>query len=164
MSPSLIIFDFTKESNLQEWAIVDDNVMGGRSNGKILLNEDGHAVFMGDVSLDNNGGFSSVRYSMEPQDIREYTKVVLRVKGDGLRYQLRLKPNKYDRHSYIQYFTTHGEWQTIEIELSSFYATFRGRLLDMPHFHNDILSEVAFLVGNKKAESFRLEIDHIGLI
>ena len=56
------IFNFNKNSNIYSWRIVDDNVMGGRSSSNISLNKDGFGVFNGTISLDNNGGFCSVRY------------------------------------------------------------------------------------------------------
>jgi hypothetical protein len=56
------LFDFRPESNLDSWRIVDDVVMGGRSDGRFYIGDEGHAVFNGIVSLENNGGFSLVRY------------------------------------------------------------------------------------------------------
>ncbi|WP_286938426.1 MULTISPECIES: hypothetical protein [unclassified Algoriphagus] len=40
---------------------------------------------------------------------------------------------------------------------------FRGRDLNMENFPGDQVEEIAFLIGNKKAESFKLEIDYIKL-
>ncbi len=163
MLKSETIFDFTLQSDLRDWAVVDDGVMGGRSAGCLHLSDEGHAVFHGDVSLENNGGFSSVRYRFEEKTVKGYDKFVIRLRGDGKRYQFRTKATLYDRHSYIAYFQTTGDWQTIEIPLSEMYPTFRGRELDMPNFPTKTMAEVAFLISNKKAESFSLEIDEIEL-
>jgi NADH dehydrogenase [ubiquinone] 1 alpha subcomplex assembly factor 1 len=57
-----VIFDFNKKSDLQDWIIVDDVVMGGRSSSTFKLDKDGLGVFEGNISLENNGGFSSLRY------------------------------------------------------------------------------------------------------
>ena len=62
---SITIFQFNNTSNLDDWQVVDDVVMGGKSNGNFQLNKDGYAVFSGDVSLENNGGFSSVQYTFD---------------------------------------------------------------------------------------------------
>lgn len=43
------------------------------------------------------------------------------------------------------------------------YPTFRGRKLDSPNYSADGIEEIAFLIGNKRAESFKLEIDAISL-
>lgn len=162
MTPS-IIFDFNKEANLQNWMIVDDVVMGGRSSGKFLLDADGHGVFTGDVSLENNGGFSSVRYRPDRISVKGYSKIALKVKGDGKNYQFRIKSNSRDYYSYIAPFPTSGQWQEIEISLEDMYPTFRGRRLDLPNFSGDSIEEIRFLIGNKKKEEFKLLIDQIVL-
>ena len=46
--------------NTLPWRSINDGVMGGLSSGGMRL-EDGIAVFSGTLSLENNGGFSSVR-------------------------------------------------------------------------------------------------------
>ena len=60
-----MIFEFKKDSNLRQWQVVNDAVMGGRSNGTLELNEHGNGVFKGDVSIENNGGFSSIQLRLE---------------------------------------------------------------------------------------------------
>ena len=57
-----IVFDFNKTSNIKNWIVVDDAVMGGKSVGSFELSNEGNGVFKGNVSLENNGGFSSVKY------------------------------------------------------------------------------------------------------
>lgn len=159
----MIVFDFNSSSDLSAWAIVDDVVMGGRSDGQFFINKKGHAQFEGKVSLENNGGFSSARYRFSEKEITGFQKIVIRLKGDGKRYQFRIKANLSDRHSYISYFETTGEWQDVEISLTDLYPTFRGRQLMIPNFAAKQMAEIAFLVGNKKAEVFCLEIDSIVL-
>ncbi len=159
----MVIFDFNKESDLVNWMVVDDVVMGGRSAGEFNINEAGNAVFRGKVSLENNGGFSSVRYRFKEKEAENYSKFVIRLKGDGKGYQFRAKSDQYDRHSYIYNFQTTGDWQTIEIPMNEMYPGFRGMKLNMPNFPAKKMEEIAFLISNKKAESFKLEIDWIGL-
>ncbi len=159
----MTIFDFTIDSSLDSWYIMDDVVMGGRSDGNMKINEDGHGIFHGDVSLENNGGFSSVRYRPELLDVSDYKSCKLRVKGDGKSYQFRIKSDAYDRFSYIYTFDTTGEWETVVIPLHDMYPSFRGRRLDMDNYSGQTLAELAILIGNKKNESFQLEIDKITL-
>jgi hypothetical protein len=157
------IFNFTKDANISNWRIVDDVVMGGRSNGNFALNTNGHGVFSGEVSLENNGGFSSLRYDTETIAISKHTKTSITLKGDGKNYQFRIKANRNERYSYITTFKTSGEWETITINLKDMYPAFRGRTLDYPNFDKTNIEELAFLIGNKKAESFELLIDSIEL-
>ena len=158
-----LLFDFSKESRLSSWRIVDDVVMGGRSNGSFKINEAGNGLFYGNISLKNNGGFSSLRYSFDKLSISDFTKIVLRIKGDGKQYQFRIKDDNDNFYSYIKQFKTSGSWETIEISLNEMYPAFRGRKLDIQNFNSDTLAQIAFLIGNKKEESFQLEIDKIYL-
>ncbi|MFT7158202.1 MAG: NADH dehydrogenase [ubiquinone] 1 alpha subcomplex assembly factor 1 [Parvicella sp.] len=162
-SSSLVIFDFTTDSNLENWRIVDDVVMGGKSSGTFKLNEDGLGVFEGEISTDNNGGFSSLRYRFDKLKVKDYTKVIIKLKGDGKDYQFRIKANSNDSYSYISSFNSSGEWEEIEILLEDMYPSFRGRKLDQPNFEKDYIEELAFLIGNKKKEKFKLLIDRIEL-
>lgn len=159
----MVIFDFNEKSSLENWYIINDNVMGGVSRSNISINEDGNAVFKGSVSLENNGGFCSVRYDFEEIDVTNFEKITFRIKGDGKKYQFRIRANRDDYYSYINYFETSGKWQTIEIPLREMYPVFRGRKLEMPDFSHKKIEEIAFLIGNKKEENFRLEIDKIEL-
>ena len=148
---SHIIFDFNKNSSISNWIVVDDVVMGGRSYGNFQLNNDGKGVFSGKISLDNNGGFSSVRYGFNKLNIEKFKSIVLKIKGDGKNYQFRIKNKSSDYASYITSFSSSGEWQEIEISLNSMYPSFRGRKLDEPNFFH------------KSNEDFILLIDKIEL-
>lgn len=163
MNDSWTLFDFNDQCKLTHWNVVNDGVMGGWSEGNLILNEEGHGLFSGRVSLENNGGFTSIRHRSSEISIKGATKAVLRVKGDGKRYQFRLKSQLNDWHTYIHYFETSGEWETITFPLNEMYPTFRGRSLNMPNFPVQQVAELALLIGNKKAEEFQLQIDFITL-
>jgi hypothetical protein len=155
------IFDFNKKSDTTNWKIVDDVVMGGKSSGTFQVNKEGNGVFEGRVSLENNGGFSSLRYRFDKISTEPYSKIMLKVKGDGKTYQFRVKSKSSDYYSYITYFNTNKDWQTIALSLADMYPAFRGRKLDISNYDQESIEEIAFLIGNKKEESFQLEIDAI---
>lgn len=158
-----IIFDFNNNSNLTRWNVVDDGVMGGLSQGNIVINGEGHAVYSGFVTTDNNGGFSSVRHNFNSKDVSNYNHVVLKLKGDGKPYQFRIKENQSQRFSYVHTFETNGEWEIIKIPFKDFYPSFRGYKLNKPNFNGGMMEEIAILIGNKKKEDFILIIDSISL-
>lgn len=158
---TMLLFDFNTNASLRDWYIVDDVVMGGRSDGRFFMNDEGHGVFKGSVSLENNGGFSSVRYRFSAKELTSQTKVKLKVKGDGKLYQFRVKSSVYERFSYNAEFQTSGDWEIIELNLNEMYPAFRGRKLNLPNYPAKQLNEIAILIGNKKAESFELLIDQI---
>lgn len=157
------IFQFRQDADLRGWEIEDDVVMGGRSKGAFLVNENGNAVFSGDVSLENGGGFSSLQYTFDPVDVSAYRQIVLGLKGDGKRYQLRLEAEPRARHAYAFDFDTSGDWQTVALPFADFHAIRHGDRLDLPNYPGQTLSRIQILIGNGQAESFRLEIDRIWL-
>tara|TARA_B110000858_G_C17705057_1_gene427819 strand:+ start:58 stop:591 length:534 start_codon:yes stop_codon:yes gene_type:complete len=160
---SSLIFKFEPGVSTKGWRVIDDRVMGGRSQGDFEVNLEGLGVFEGYVTTENNGGFSSLRYSFYGLKTTGFTSVVLKLKGDGKSYQFRLKESDNQRHSYIYSFTTSGEVQEITIPLKNFVPSFRGYTLDIPNFNANKIEEIAFLIGNKVKENFRLEIDRISL-
>ncbi|WP_142783777.1 CIA30 family protein [Changchengzhania lutea] len=160
----MILFKFNNDSNISDWRIVDDVVMGGKSSGSFNLSNSGTGVFEGYVSLENNGGFSIVQFNFETKNVNALTTVVIKLKGDGKNYQFRVKSNTDDDFSYVVPFETTGDWQTITIPFDSMYPTFRGRKLDAVNFPGKSIEMIAFLIANKKEESFKLEIDSIILM
>ncbi|XMO85562.1 CIA30 family protein [Algibacter sp. AS12] len=159
----MTLINFTAESDSFNWKTVDDNVMGGKSEGAFKINVNGNGLFYGEVSLENNGGFSMVKYPIETLKTASYSKFCINLKGDGKTYQFRVKTFESDNHSYIYPFKTTTCWETIEIPFIDMYANFRGKKLELPNFEGNQIEMIAFLIGNKKAEAFNLEIGSISL-
>ena len=155
------LYDFSKEASPEGWVVINDGVMGGLSRSTLTVNAEGHGVFSGKVSLENNGGFASIRLAPGMVSLKNSIFLVLHVKGDGRRYQVRLRERKGDYYAYVHYFETSGGWEKITLPLSEFYATFRGRKLNLPDFKGDSLEEVGILIGNDQEEEFELRIDSI---
>ena len=79
------VFDFSdSDSNLAALGALDDVVMGGVSQGSFFVRDE-QAIFAGNVSTDNSGGFSSVRTKNfdPPFDFEGWQGLRLWVKGDG---------------------------------------------------------------------------------
>lgn len=127
-----LIFDFTKPTtdikNL--WGVVDDVVMGGVSESQIIL-ANNRAIFSGNVSVVNNGGFASVRTKniAPPLDLSAYQGISLRVKGDGKRYKFIIRcEGKWDGVGYCYSFDTFNNvWQTIDIPFKDLIPVFRAK-------------------------------------
>lgn len=146
------------------WRAVNDGVMGGVSSGS--MDQDGERlVFSGELSLENNGGFSSVRRSVD-QDLSGASKVRMEVRGDGREYQFRIRQSsRFDGVAWRAMFTAKESWQTIEIDLAEFNPVFRGRTVAQagPVVPSEI-RQVGFLLADKKAGAFKLEIRHISFL
>ncbi len=91
-----VLFDFHSIESKEFWTTINDGVMGGISNSTFSVNpQDSTATFSGYVSLENNGGFASVRTYPIDFQLDGYNGIVLRVKGDGNIYSFRLRVDDY---------------------------------------------------------------------
>ncbi|WP_350606953.1 CIA30 family protein [Pseudoalteromonas sp. MER144-MNA-CIBAN-0113] len=157
-----LLFATTEANANARWYVVNDSVMGGISNSQVLYEND-NLVFTGNVSLANNGGFASIRTLLDLQS-QDITKIMLRVKGDGQTYQLRLRTNEYmDGAAYTRSFsTTKSEWLNIEFLPEDFQLTYRGRLLEQqPTINFKDIKQLGFMIAGKQAGEFRLEVGKI---
>ena len=161
--PGKVLFDFSDSAAMRGWQIEDDGVMGGVSKGTFTRDPEGHAAFSGKVSLENDGGFSSVQCYFDPIDVSSYRTAVIRVKGDGKNYRFIVESEKDARHYYVANFETTREWQEIQIPLRKMYPVRRGDRLDLPDYPGQTMAQVRFMIANRKAETFRLQIASVRL-
>lgn len=157
------VYVFSEANINATWRIVNDGVMGGISRSTMVITDAGHGKFSGHVSLANNGGFASVQHNTQLTLTGKERYVVLRVKGDGKRYEFRLKGSLNQPESYVHPFPTSGSWETVKLPLEAFYPQYRGRKLNTPNFNFASIAQLSFLIANKKEEDFELLIDWIGL-
>lgn len=153
--------DLVEFDGSSEWYVIDDGVMGGVSRGTLASTDDQTVVFAGELSLERNGGFSSVRTDLGPIDMSNWVGLEVRVRGDGRTYQLRLRTDdRYDGLAYRAFFTTRdGEWTTSRIPFTQFAPTFRGRIIEgAPALDTARIRQLGFLLADKQAGPFRLEI------
>jgi len=147
--------------DVEPWGSVNDGVMGGVSSGSMVQVED-ILSFKGRLSLENNGGFSSVRRLVE-KDLSGATRVRLEVRGDGREYQFRIRQDsRFDGVAWRAMFSTNNEWQEIEIPLSEFIPVFRGYTVkEAGPVVPSSIQQIGFLLADKKAGKFELEIRRI---
>lgn len=150
------------------WRAVNDGVMGGLSEGGSRRTADGTLEFSGVLSLENNGGFSSVRTGNDEQASHDFRLggfdgVVLKVRGDGRTYDVRL--NSDARTSWGgdvsfkgRFETRQDEWIEVKVPFSSFVPTFHGELLDGVPLDPAKVRRIGLLIGDKKEGPFRLEV------
>ncbi|MEM1436721.1 MAG: CIA30 family protein, partial [Pseudomonadota bacterium] len=63
---------------------------------------------------------------------------------------------------YLAEFTTRpNQWQEIELRLSDFQASFRGRRLELPAIAPASISSIGFLIADRRDGPFVLEVDWI---
>ncbi len=155
------IFAFDRGGEADAWYTVVDGVMGGRSTGRIAAGE-GTLVFDGATSLENNGGFSSMRVDLPAGRFEGFDAVKLRVKGDGREYRLGAKASRGAGAGgyWAPFATERGEWIDVVVPIATLERHFMGQRLPGRLDPND-LRTLEFYIYDKKAGPFRLEIDSI---
>jgi len=154
-----------QEAKTLEWRIVNDGVMGGLSKGQFEIIENGVLKFTGNLSLENNGGFSSIRTGEIQRNLAAAQGVSLRVKGDGRTYQLRFGTEARFRGMEVSFLvefpTQKNEWVEVKLPFEEFVGSFRGRTLKDYRFEPAEIRRMGLLIADKKAGPFSLEIDWI---
>ena len=148
-----LIFDFTHPSTELKniWGALDDVVMGGVSASNIQL-VDNNAVFAGNVSTANSGGFASVRTRNfdPPFNLSGYEGVELRVKGDGQRYKIFLRTDtKWDGLGYSYSFdTVANTWINIRVPFAELVPVFRAKTVkDAPPIDNSRVNSFQLMLS-----------------
>ena len=148
-----------------QWRIVNDGVMGGLSSSKAVVNDD-KIIFNGNVSLENNGGFASLRSPVKDYDFSNFNGLEIRLKTDGKSYSISMKETSYfTGYFYTASFETKAdEWMTIKLPFDQFKLYYFGRRMNSSsQIPLDKIKEISFLIGDKQEGDFIAEIDHIKL-
>ena len=158
-----LLFGFDTPEAARGWQAVNDGVMGGRSDGRFRMSDAGLMEFSGTLSLENNGGFASVRTMGRELGIKTGDAIVVRVKGDGREYTFNVYAGgNRNGYSYRQSFKTEkDEWMEVTFPMDAFTATWRGRVFPNEKLRPEAVTGMGFLLGDKKPGPFRLEVDSI---
>jgi len=154
--------DFEETREIGSWMSVNDGVMGGLSKGGPDISKDHKLVFKGAISLDNNGGFSSIRTRGKTLDLSKYDGIEIKVKGDGRMYYLTTRSNGGRMLAYwspIQ--PPKGEWTVIRVPFKTFYASYFGKKIPALKLNSKKVTSVGFMLYDKKAGPFAIEVDSI---
>lgn len=158
--------NFDGSTSEPRWVAVNDGVMGGRSQGGPTM-ANGHIQFRGELSLANNGGFSSIRTVGQAFDLTGAESVVLRVRGDGRPYQLRLATDARHRGITVsfggEFATKDGQWTEVRVSLDSLQRTVHGERLDDVPFDPARVREIGLLIADGQEGPFALDVDWIRL-
>ena len=138
--------------------------MGGVSEGKVRATEKKTLEFYGTLSLKNNGGFASVRTKTKKLGLEHGDTLVIRVRGDGREYSMNLYVPKplvaFSYRATVQ--TKKDEWIEVKLPLDKFEATSFGRIVkDAGPVDPQEVNGLGFLLGDRKAGPFKLEVEWI---
>ena len=154
-------------ANATDWYVVNDTVMGGVSSSEVVDGGKGSVIFRGELSLENNGGFTSTRTEAIPDDWTGVTGMKFRVVGDGRSYiaTIRVRTRNMRRIYYRQAFdTTAGVKQEIDLPLANFSAYAYGQRVPSAPPVQMVLNQigsVGVMLADKQPGDFELRIDDI---
>lgn len=162
---SKLVFGFDSTDRNSKWFSVNDDVMGGISKSRMELTSSGTAIFKGALSMENNGGFATIRSPGRNLDIGDYDGFVMRIKGDGRRYGFSALPSdrRFEVNTWRTDFQTRaGVWQEVRVPFDALVQNVMGRRLPQngPLPPSRIRS-IGLSVSDKNEAPFALEIDWI---
>jgi uncharacterized surface protein with fasciclin (FAS1) repeats len=158
---SKLVADFSDAAAAKKWVSVNDNVMGGVSKGGFRITDDKTLEFSGKISLENQGGFASIRTRPADLGLDGYDTISLRIKGDGRTYYLDLRTSGlFAAASYRAALKTQKDtWQEVRIPLNNFeYAAFGRRIATAGLLRASKVQSLGFTLADKRAGPFRLEV------
>lgn len=147
------------------WRIVNDGVMGGLSSSKAIVKDD-KIIFSGNVSLENNGGFASLRSPVKDYNFEKFSGFEVKIKGDGKRYSISMKETSYfTGYFYTKSFETKkDEWIVVQIPFDQFKLYYFGEEVNAnKKVPLNNIKEMSLLIGDKQDGDFVAEIDYIKL-
>jgi NADH dehydrogenase [ubiquinone] 1 alpha subcomplex assembly factor 1 len=156
-----VILDFSDPRETQRWQPLDDSVMGGVSASRLERSASGASCFVGNMSLENNGGFASVRAPLSEGVLKNTQTLVLTCRGDGKSYKLRLRSSgSSDGVNYEARFQTEaGALTEHRFALTDFVPVWRGRRVpDARPLDAASVQSIGLMISDGQAGSFRLEL------
>jgi hypothetical protein len=156
----MLIFDF-QQAAAADWSIVNDGVMGGRSQGFVSI-ADGVLRFEGELVTDG-GGFTSVRTNRS-LDLTGYDGLALRVRGNGRRFEVEVfDGERYGWRTVSRRagFPTSQEWQTVRVPFSALRDTVFGRPVSVDRVDLSSIERIGFYILDGIDGPFWLEVGGI---
>lgn len=158
-------FDFSDKAMADQWVVINDGVMGGRSESQVVYSDEA-LLFTGNLSLENNGGFASVRAPWGDYDLSSFEEVVVECSGLGGSFMCMLEK---ERRWYLPYYTAsfspNEEVQRFVLPLKDFKENSMGRMNGKTlgdRGCSDII-RIGFIKNDKVEGPFELKLRSIRL-
>jgi monofunctional biosynthetic peptidoglycan transglycosylase len=160
-SAEQMILDFNDALAVDGWQAIDDRIMGGCSYSQPKHVENVGLRFTGKVSLENNGGFASIRSKSGRWDLGACKGLKLRLRGDGKTYKLSLRTDRFfDGVSYQTAFITGKDtWQEIALPFEAFLPTHHGvRLTTVAPMDRRHITSFGLFIADFQEGPFQLDV------
>ena len=153
-----VLTEFLNRDSDVRWRVVNDNVMGGRSLGDFVVQNE-KLLFTGSTNT-RGGGFSSIRSVSRALGISDANEgLELLVRGDGRTYIFRVQTSA--GVTYWAEFPTFEEWTSTRIPFSDFEPRWRGRSLNGPVLKPSDIVSVGLMIYDGRDGAFSLNVDKI---
>ena len=155
-----LIYDFTENNPAQNWMTVNDNVMGGRSEGGFSFKKK-KLIFSGNTNT-NGGGFSSIRTKPLDYGLGDKQGLHIRFKGDGRTFKLGVRMEGKSV-SYRTNFDSGNGWQEAKIPFENMDVSWRGKPLSKAEYplQKSKIRSIEFMIYDKQNGPFKLQVDWI---
>ena len=162
----IVLADFPDADSVAGWSIQNDTVMGGVSNSRTEW-VDGQLIFAGDLSLDNNGGFCSMRSPVSADFgalAAGATALTLTATGDDQVYLVQVRT---DRGLFVQRIAIAGGAEdTYVLPFADFTATdfMLDAITPLEPLDPGSILQIAVYILDKQEGPFRLAIRSFGVV
>ncbi|MEO1218708.1 MAG: CIA30 family protein [Bacteroidota bacterium] len=157
-------FNFGKDKMGNDWEVINDGVMGGLSKGKIEMTEN-TLKFSGSISLDNYGGFTSVKSPFTKIDLSNSKKVKIRYRTKNQSVAISLENSKefYKPYFKMNLANTNNEWKTVDRSINEFKENKLGQetSTQISSKFLESVQRIGLITSQKKEGDFTVEIDYI---
>lgn len=158
------MYDFGKKTGGKDWYTLNDDVMGGRSEAKLKIKRE-YLTFEGQISLENNGGFASIRSPYGEFDLSEYKSVHVRYKSyeNDFAFVLENKEVYYEPTYKHHLPASNGEWTVAILHLDEFEGYRLGKKIGeklTAEIQSNMI-RMGIITDTKKEDKFKIAIDYI---
>ena len=163
-TPCAPITYFAEPNANENWAVVNDDVMGGRSLGDRTFTDE-TMTFAGSINT-NGGGFSSLRLPLAPGALAEADRIVFRGRSDGRGYMVTFDDALDGRDRRISFrapieFDSPDEWETVTVYFDDLWPAAFGQPVAAEPFRKDLATRMGIMLSDSVDGDFTLELDAI---
>nr|WHW29595.1 putative CIA30 family protein [uncultured bacterium] len=160
----LVMWRFDSAKAVEGWAAVDDRVMGGVSRSRLRYDPSGYAVFEGEVSLEQNGGFASVRSPAGSLGLAGASDCLLEVRGAAKHFKLSLfgTQGNVALGYQAEFRPVAMRWTAIRLPIDGFVASLRGRRIPgAPPLDPAHIQQAGIMISKQQEGAFALDVRSI---
>jgi hypothetical protein len=159
--PPLTLFDFSRPDDLKDWNIISDRLQGGNSWGELRPSPHHTVLFSGILQGEDSGSFCMVYSTRKQLQLRAFSGLLLRLKGDGKHYKLRIYTrSNIEGVSYQAGFNTRkNRLITVFLPFNSFIPFLGRRVVrNWPVLDQSSITHLGIMISDQVPGAFHLEI------